>query len=270
MCGTSKVGVSLTPGVLPTSAGFISVSIGNYTEYHICGDLTLSGTGYLTGSAPGSDTVIVIENGSLNVANNASINTLKTAIVMTGDNTVGSSVNFPNGNGHGATLSLSPPTDPANPWQGVALYQDPKLTNNVNNTWGPGASFNADGLVYLGNSNVVTDGDTASSNAKCTKFVMNQFTTNGHVDLNFTQSASTCAAIGLSNGAARSFISLDKQAFAARRRAGAYSTSARGGSRGLVHDLLLDFPRQRPEGQVFLFQRRFELGVRIGGGDRLA
>ena len=196
-CGTSKVGVSWTPGVLPTSAGFISVSVGNYTEYHICGDLTLSGTGYLTGSAPGSDTVIVIENGSLNVANNASINTLKTAIVMTGDNTVGSSINFPNGNGHSATLSLSPPTDPANPWQGVALYQDPKLTNNVNNTWGPGASFNADGLVYLGNSNVVTDGDTASSNAKCTKFVMNQFTTNGHVDLNFTQSASTCAAIGL-------------------------------------------------------------------------
>ena len=139
----------------------------------------------------------MIENGSLNVANNASINTVKTAIVMTGDNSAASSINFPNGNGKSASLSLSPPTDLANPWQGVALYQDPKLTNNVNNTWGPGANFNADGLVYLGNSNVVTDGDTASSNAKCTKFVMNQFTTNGHVDLNFTQSASTCAAIGL-------------------------------------------------------------------------
>jgi Flp pilus assembly protein TadG len=196
-CGSTKLGVSWTPGVLPTGAGVKTVSVGSYTEYHICGDLNLSGTGYLTGTAPMSDTVIVIENGSLNLADNASINTLKTAIVMTGDNTVGSSVNFPNGNGHTATLSLSPPTDSTNPWQGVALYQDPKLTYNVNNTWGPGANFNADGLVYLGNSNVVTDGDTASSNAKCTKFVMNQFTTNGHVDLNFTQSASTCAAIGL-------------------------------------------------------------------------
>lgn len=196
-CGSTKLGVSWTPGVLPTGAGVKTVSIGSYTEYHVCGDLNLSGTGYLTGAAPGSDTVIVIENGSLNLADNASINTLKTAIVMTGDNTVGSSINFPSGNGHTATLSLSPPTDPANPWQGVALYQDPKLTYNVNNTWGPGANFNADGLVYLGNSNVVTDGDTASSNAKCTKFVMNQFMTNGQVDLNFTQSASTCAAIGL-------------------------------------------------------------------------
>ena len=98
--GSSKVGVSWTPGVLPTGAGVKLVSRRrSYTEYHICGDLTLSGTGYLTGSAPGSDTVIVIENGSLNLANNASINTVKTAIVMTGDNSAASSINFPNGNG---------------------------------------------------------------------------------------------------------------------------------------------------------------------------
>jgi len=60
-----------------------------------------------------------------------------------------------------------------------------------------GADFSADGLVYLGNSNVVTDGNTQSSNAKCSKFVMNQFTTNGHVNLDFDQTVETCAAIGL-------------------------------------------------------------------------
>jgi hypothetical protein len=180
---------------MPTGAGIKTVSQGSYTEYHICGDLNLSGSGYLTGNSPGSDTVIVIENGGLNLANNASINTLKTAIVMTGNNTVASSVNFPNGNGNSATLSLSPPTDVANPWQGVALYQDPKLTYQVDDKWGPGASFNADGLVYLGNANVVTDGNTSSSNSKCTKFVMNQFTTNGSVDLNMAQT--NCAAVGL-------------------------------------------------------------------------
>jgi Flp pilus assembly protein TadG len=196
-CGSAKPGVDWTPGSIPTGAGIITVNMGDYTEYHICGNLNLSGTGYLTGTAPTSDSVIFIENGSLNIDDKASINTVKTAIVITGNNTVASSINFPNGAGKNATLSLSPPTTAANPWQGVALYQDPKLTYQVDNTWGPGATFNADGLVYLGNSNVVTDGDTASSNSKCSKFVMNRFTTNGHVDLNFQQSTSTCAAIGL-------------------------------------------------------------------------
>src|SRR4051812_5903529 len=82
-CGTNKGGVSWTAGVIPTGANVKPVSVGNYTEYHICGDLTLSGTGSLT-AVGSSDTVIIIENGSLNIANNASINTLKTAIVMTG------------------------------------------------------------------------------------------------------------------------------------------------------------------------------------------
>jgi hypothetical protein len=90
---------------------------------------------------------------------------------------------------------LSPPTAVENPWQGVALYLDPALTRNVDNSWGPGASFSADGLVYLGNSNVVTDGNTASANSKCTKFVMNSFVTNGSVRLDFAQQ--NCAAIGL-------------------------------------------------------------------------
>lgn len=197
-CGTLKSGFDWAAGSIPaTGPAFIRVSVGDYTEYHVCGDLNISGTGALTGGTPASDIIIVIENGSLNIANDASINTSKTAIVMTGDNTAQSKINFPNGNGKQATLSLSPPTDAANPWQGVALYQDPKLTNHglIDNTWGPGMNFNADGLVYLGNSNVTTDGDTSSNNSKCSKFVMNQFTTNGHVDLNFQQT--NCAAIGL-------------------------------------------------------------------------
>jgi hypothetical protein len=195
-CGGAAPGMSWPPGSIPlTSSGFKIVDNGSYKEYHVCGDLNVSGTGYLTGSAPTSDSIIVIENGSLNIADSASISLLKTTVVLTGNNTVPSSINFPNGNGKSATLSLSPPTDSANPWQGVALYQDPKLTYNVDDKWGPGANFNADGLVYLGNANVVTDGNTSSSNSKCTKFVMNQFTTNGSVDLNFAQI--NCAMVGL-------------------------------------------------------------------------
>jgi hypothetical protein len=131
------------------------------------------------------------------MANNANVWVARTGIVLTGDNSVASAINFPNGNGKSSKLTLSPPIEASNPWQGVALYQDPALTNNIDNKWGPGADFNADGLVYLGNSNVVTDGNTASSNAKSSKFVMNSFTTNGSVSLDFDQSVASCAAIGL-------------------------------------------------------------------------
>jgi len=196
-CGTSRPGVNWTAGTVPTGSGVQTVTVNGRTEYHICGDLTLSGTGALTGSTPTADALIVIENGSLNVANNANVSVARTGIVLTGDNSVPSAVNFPNGNGQTGKLTLSPPLDSSNPWQGVALFQDPKLTNKVDNKWGPGTDFNADGLVYLGNSNVVTDGNTASANAKCSKFVMNSFTTNGSVSLDFDQTVASCAAIGL-------------------------------------------------------------------------
>jgi Flp pilus assembly protein TadG len=194
---SSTPGVTWTPGALPVGPGIIAVSKGTHTEYHICGNLTLSGSGNLTGSSPSSDSVIVIENGSLTLANGSTITAERTTFVLTGDNSYPSKVNFPMGNGHSATLNLSASTTAGNPWQGVALYQDPKLTYQVDNKWGPGATLNADGLVYLGKSNVVTDGNTGSSNAKCTKFVMNSFLTNGAVNLNLAQSAGACSALGL-------------------------------------------------------------------------
>src|SRR5215217_7084908 len=195
ICGSSRPGVSWTPGSLPTGAGFSTIDRGTHTEYHVCGDLNVSGECFLTGMAPSNDAVIVIENGSLNVADDAKISTMRTALVMTGNNNYAAKINFPNGNGKSASLSLSPPTNVADPWQAVALYVDPKLTKDVDNSWGPGAEFDADGLVYLGKSNVVTDGNTASNNSKCTKFVTKSFTTNGRVDLNFSQT--NCTAIGL-------------------------------------------------------------------------
>ena len=194
-CAGARPGVTWNPGVLPTGSGIKTVNKGSYVEYHICGNLTVSGSGYLTGNPPATDVIIVIENGSLIVDDDATINTAKTTIVMTGDNNWPAKIEFPNGAGKVANLSLSPPTTVGNPWQGVALYLDPKLTKSVDNTWGPGATFNADGLVYLGNSNVVTDGNTKSANSKCTKFVMNSFVTNGSVRLDFAQQ--NCSAIGL-------------------------------------------------------------------------
>jgi hypothetical protein len=196
VCGGERPGVTWNPGTLPIGAGIKTITnAAGFTEHHICGDLTVSGNGYLTGATPASDVIVVIENGSLIVDDKSAITTARTTIVLTGNNSWPAKVVFPQGNGKVATLALSPSTTVGNPWQGVALYLDPKLTKDVDNKWGPGADFDADGLVYLGNSNVVTDGNTSSANSKCTKFVMNGFTTNGSVKLDFAQQ--NCAALGL-------------------------------------------------------------------------
>jgi Flp pilus assembly protein TadG len=194
LCGGSRPGATWTAGASPPK-GVIVASMSGYTEYHICGDLTVSGNGYLI-SPGGSDSAIVIENGSLNVDDSAAISTSRTVIVLTGNNQYASSINFPNGKGHAASLSLSPPTG-SDPWRGVSLYQDPALTSNVDDTWGPGATFNADGVVYLPYANLIIHGSSASNNAQCTKIVVNTFTTDGSVNLNFAQTTIGCTSLGM-------------------------------------------------------------------------
>jgi len=184
-CGGATPGATWTPGSVPTPPGVVVVNTGAATEYHVCGDLTVSGTGYLTGSSPGNDSIIVIENGNLNITDGSSIETTRTAIVLTGNKNY--AVNFPNGKGQAASLSLSPPSSSSDPWQGVSLYQDPTATNNVKDDWGPGATFNVDGVVYLPNADLVMHGSGASNNSQCTKIVTNTFTTDGSVGLNFAQ-----------------------------------------------------------------------------------
>src|SRR5262249_21738910 len=109
-CGAVRVGATWTPGQPPGSPAMITVNQTGFVEYHVCGDLTLSGNGALTGSAPTTDSVIVVENGSVTMAGNAEVSAVRTAIVLTGNNSYPSSINFPNGAGKAATLSLSPPT----------------------------------------------------------------------------------------------------------------------------------------------------------------
>lgn len=200
--GAGNGGVTWDGSAVRPPAGLITVNQSYGTEYHVCGDLTLTGTGFITGSAPTTDTIIIIENGNLNIANDANVSTMRATIILTGNNTVPSAINFPNGKGHGGTLSVSPSTDPANPWQGISVYQDPILTNGVDNvwgvtdSWGPGAIFNADGVVYLPRSNVTFHGSGASNNSQCTKFVVNTFTTDGSTNLNFAQS-NGCTTLGV-------------------------------------------------------------------------
>jgi hypothetical protein len=194
-CGSLKTGFSWVPGVTPTGAQVKLVNRTGYTEYHICGNLTFSTSGSLFGASPSGDTVIVVENGSIIVDDKVSLTAMRATFVMTGDNNSSATIEFPNGNGKAASLTVSPSTNTSNPWSAVSVYLDPALTKNVDNTWGPGASFNADGLVYLANSNLTTNGNAGSSNSKCTKMVLNSLTTNGSLDLNFSQQ--NCTQLGL-------------------------------------------------------------------------
>jgi Flp pilus assembly protein TadG len=197
LCGGLSLGVNWNATSAAIPSGVKTASRDGYTEYHVCGDLTLTGTGTLINATPTADSVIVIENGNLVLANNAVVSTLRTAIVMTGTGSAAGQIDFPNGNGQSATLSLSPPLDPADPWQGVAIYQNPNQTTNVSSRWGPGATFNADGLVYLPAADITASGIAASGNYQCSKVVTHTFDTNGNVNLNFAQTNGGCGTIGL-------------------------------------------------------------------------
>jgi hypothetical protein len=192
---TSYPGATWVPGSPPPSSTMITVYLSGRTQHHVCGDLTLSGSGSLTGTTPSTDTVIVIENGSLIMANNASIAATRTAFVLTGNNSVSSAVEFPNGNGKEATLTISPPTNSTNPWAGMSIYQDPALTTGVDADWGPGANLAANGVVYLPNSNLTLRGNAGSSAVTCSKLVVNTITVNGSVDMKRTSAA--CASLGV-------------------------------------------------------------------------
>ncbi len=192
-CGLASYNLNWTAGTPPSSPQMITVVNGSITEYHVCGTVTLKGSGTLLGSTT-ADSILVVENGDLVMDKNADITLTRTTIVMTGS-TGTHAIEFPNGNGKSATLRLSPGKDTANPWRGVGIYQDPALTTGVDISWGPGANLYADGLLYFPNSDATISGNATSNSSNCTKMVVNTLTSNGAVDLK--QSDSGCADIGL-------------------------------------------------------------------------
>jgi hypothetical protein len=77
----------------------------------------------------------------------------------------------------------------------MSIYQDPALTKDVDHNWGPGATLNADGVIYLPRSDLRLHGNPSSNNPLCTKLVVNTLVSNGAVNLK--QTAQGCAALGV-------------------------------------------------------------------------
>jgi hypothetical protein len=116
-----------------------------------CGDVKVT-------PAPGKDEVvitqpmvIVIRNGKLDL-NGKTLTGSALTIIFSGTN--GTSSHYVDGKG---TLNITAPT--SGPWKGVALYQDPSLTQGVNFTAaGSTQELIVRGLFYFPNAEVILSG----------------------------------------------------------------------------------------------------------------
>lgn len=157
----------------------------------ICGDLQL--TGNTTIDAP-DGTTIVIENGQLDTGSY----TLQTAsgstatVIFTGTSGSGYT-HAPTG---GGTLDLQAPT--SGPWSGVAVYQDPGLTDGVDvSSAGNSPTWDITGLVYLPHSNVTFSGAVNKSSNGASCFVLVTYTLQINGTGNILSDMGQCAAAGL-------------------------------------------------------------------------
>lgn len=171
------------------SSNLLSSATSFSNPQYLCGDVQLTSNITLTDD----DQVIVIENGQLDTNGY----TLKTAsgagatIIFTGDGSSG----YKHGITGGGTLDIAAPTSGA--WSGVAIYQDPDLTDGVDiSAAGNSPTWNITGLVYLPHSSVTFSGavNKSSNGQSCFVMVTDNVTINGTGSI---LSTGGCAAAGL-------------------------------------------------------------------------
>ena len=159
---------------LPASnqvSGFQSWS-GNVPK---CGDVQL--TGPVTIDTDSNGAVLVIENGQLNT-NGFTIQTSNgSALTIVFSGTAGAYIHAPTG---GGTLDVAAPTK--GPWSGVAVYQDPSLTQGVDvSAAGNSPTWDITGLVYMPHASVTFSGavNKSSNGFSCFVLVIDNLLVNG-------------------------------------------------------------------------------------------
>jgi len=141
----------------------------------VCGDLQLTGNTTLTTASPGS--VLVIENGRLDVNNYTLQTAAGSALTIIFSGTSGSYTHAPTNSG---TLNFNAPT--TGTWKGMAIYQDPALTTGVNiSAAGSSPTWNITGMVYLPHATVSFSGAVNKSNSgyACFGMVADNISING-------------------------------------------------------------------------------------------
>jgi hypothetical protein len=147
-----------------------------------CGDLQLTGNVTIDTPLGGSGAVLTIFNGQLDT-NGYSITTSNGSaltVVFSGTN-AGSYTHAPtDSTGGSGKLDIAAPT--TGPWKGVAMYQDPKLTNGVDiSAAGNSPAWSITGLVYLPNASVTLSGavNKAGFGKSCFAITVKDITVNG-------------------------------------------------------------------------------------------
>ena len=152
----------------------------------VCGDQQLVGNTTIN-----NNTVLVIENGQLDT-NGYTLFGSALTVVFTGSNNA-SYQHVPTG---GGTLNIAAPTSGA--WSGVAIYQDPSHTTNVNiSAAGNSPTWDLSGLVYLPHSSVTFSGavNKSSTGQTCFVMVVDNITINGTGSIFATRNARRLALL---------------------------------------------------------------------------
>jgi hypothetical protein len=172
-----------------------SIDLSSTAVKYYCGNVNITANTSIK-AAPGG-TVIVIENGGLNVPGGKSFSTSSGAltIIFTGPTT---NVNTPS-----HLLNVDGTIDIAAPqtgnWHGVAIYQNPDLKTGVNySVAGSGTAWNITGLVYMPNAAVTFKGAVGKATVNgndCFAFVVDTLVIKGTG--NFFEQQSQCTAANL-------------------------------------------------------------------------
>jgi Flp pilus assembly protein TadG len=165
----------------------------------VCGDQQLIGDTMI--NAP-SGAVLVIENGQLDTNGY----TLQTAsgsgltVVFTGAN----NASYQHVPGGGGTLDIAAPT--SGTWSGIAIYQDPNLTTNVDVSFaGNSPTWEITGMIYLPHASVTFSGavNKSSHGSYCFGMVVDNITINGTAYIFAGDNQCSSAGLVLPSGGAR-------------------------------------------------------------------
>jgi Flp pilus assembly protein TadG len=166
----------------------------------ICGTLTLSGDVTLTGSG-----VIVIYNGNLELYGNdlATATGASATIVFAGTNSGSISHRISEGRpgNQGNYISIKAPT--TGPWAGIAVYQAPNLTTNVDMEFaGNNPTFKFTGVVYLPKASLTFSGaiNKADGGENCTVLVVKSIRINGTAAIANTTNGCPAAGVTMPAG----------------------------------------------------------------------
>jgi Flp pilus assembly protein TadG len=172
-------------GSLPSSnqlSGSLNLGSGNTIK---CGDIQLTGNVVINTTDNTTGAVLVIENGQLDL-NGFTLSTANgsaVTIVFSGTNTNGyTHAPTDNSSGQGGVLDIQAPSGSTASFQGMAIYQDPSITNGVDITYkGNNPTWEISGGVYLPNANVQVSGSVSQSTngADCFVMVANTVLING-------------------------------------------------------------------------------------------